>query len=332
MDDDVAAAPRNNFDALRILAALSVAVSHGFALTTGSDAAEPVFRLSDGQATLGKIAVCVFFVISGYLIPRSFLRTRDPRSFVRARALRLLPALAVMLLVVAFLAGPLLSTWPARAYFADATPYWHVALNLSLLDSTDRLPGVFGAVPYRWVVDGSLWTLPVEARCYAVVLLLGVCGLLNRVAAALLLGATLALAKLWLGGEAMWFYACFAGGMVMCLWHPPLDGRIATLCAALCVVALLVGGFRIASATFGAYLTLYIALSPRIRLPDLARFGDISYGVYIWSFPVQQLVAEQAGGVWWINIAVSFPLFIGLAYASWWGVEAPALVFKRVRG
>ncbi len=105
----MARARANNFDTLRAIAAVMVLASHAFALA-GDDRAEPIWRLSREQTTGGSLAVTIFFVISGYLITMSFERTRTTVAFVVNRALRLLPALAVVVLFLALIAGPILSS------------------------------------------------------------------------------------------------------------------------------------------------------------------------------------------------------------------------------
>ena len=322
----------NNFDTLRILAALAVLVSHAFALTTGSDAADPLFRLTGGEATIGGTAVCVFFAISGSLITRSFLRSNDAATFLAARALRLYPALVVMLIVLALIAGPLLTTLPLAAYLDHPATLRHLAVNLSLLASEPGLPGVFETLPFPRSVDGSLWTLPHEVRCYAVVLLLGLTGLLRRGPLILLPALALILfaARTWAPDATPWFYTAFAAGMAFTCLRPPLNGWAALACALLCLASVKLGGFRIVTATFGSYAILWLALAPRVRLPDLARFGDVSYGLYIWAFPVQQLTIHLLGtkGGWALNVAVSLPIALALAWLSWRYVESPAMQWK----
>jgi peptidoglycan/LPS O-acetylase OafA/YrhL len=94
----------NNFKLIRVAAALAVLVTHSFVLATGDRDAEP---LNDSLGlTLGDIAVDVFFVTSGFLVTASLLRRERTLDYLRARALRVYPALWAMLLVVVFALGP----------------------------------------------------------------------------------------------------------------------------------------------------------------------------------------------------------------------------------
>ncbi len=177
--DPVGSHRGNNFDTMRLLAALGVIVAHSMPLTYGPDIYGPhcpdaLFNFSHQRITIGGVSVAVFFIISGYLITASYLRTGDARRFMRARVLRLMPALLVVLSLLAFGLGPLLTTLPLAAYFHSWLPY-RAAIGMS-----DHLPGVFTANPNSSGIDGSLWTLRFEALCYIAVLCLGVAGQLNR--------------------------------------------------------------------------------------------------------------------------------------------------------
>src|SRR3954466_11234466 len=97
----------NNFDLLRLLAALSVIFSHAFLLAENSQDHDPLMLLTGGQAILGIIGVFVFFTISGYLVSQSFVATGEPLVFMAKRALRIFPGLLACLLVCVFLVGPL---------------------------------------------------------------------------------------------------------------------------------------------------------------------------------------------------------------------------------
>ncbi len=216
----------NNFDALRAIAALMVFVS-------GTILTEPISRISRQQTDAGSIAVSIFFIISGYLITMSFTRSRSILSFVMNRALRILPAHAVVLLVLTFVAGPLLSVEPMSIYFRSPETYGFFLVNLSLYDYWGYLPGVFPHTPVPGAVNGSLWTLNHEVACYALILVLGSVGLLNKyVTAALYLAGLVALKK-WFGGDRVELGTFFLAGAMLYHWKPPLYRGLARACPAL---------------------------------------------------------------------------------------------------
>jgi peptidoglycan/LPS O-acetylase OafA/YrhL len=324
----------NNFDTLRILAAVAVLVSHAVPIAHGENLPQPLVVFSHQQTDLGYVAVLVFFVISGYLITRSFDHNPSPLRFLQARALRIFPGLFVALVFTAAVLGATVTTLPLSRYYLHSDTIRYVGGGLSLHWLQHELPGVFRA-NFTSTVNGSLWTLKFEFEMYLMVLALGVCRLLTRrIVLALWL---VALVLCWLdrfGDEHVQFAAPFLGGAVLYLWRDrvPLDGRVALVCAAVVTASMPVGGFRPAFAAFGAYLVVYLAVAPAVRLPNLARRGDLSYGIFILAWPIQQTAALLLGpaATWYWNIVLSLPVVLALAWLSWRFVEEPALRLRRV--
>ena len=293
-------------------------------------------RLTGGQTTLGHLAVFTFFILSGYLITQSWQRRPQLLSFAMARAGRLLPGLTLVLVVCA-VAGAGLTTLPLAEYAADPATGRFVWLNLSLLGFAGPLPGVFAGHPVP-AVNGSLWTLQHEAACYAILAVLGLAGLLRRWIVLALLVAGLVAGKLWLGGALVEFGTCFLGGMAMALWQPPVRAWAVLLCVTALVAAAATGGLRLACATAGAYVVIAAAtarpLRPWARATAVASAGsenDYSYGIYLWAFPVQQVVVSLGVTQWVPNIAISLPVVLACAWLSWHGVERPVLLALRAR-
>lgn len=181
--DECIAARRDNFLLLRLLAALLVVLGHSFVLTGDFGAAnDPVHRLFP-RTHAHLVGVALFFTISGFLITLSYQRTPDLARFLRARFLRLWPALAVVVALTAFVAGPILSTLSPHDYFASADggtrAFDYLWRNLTLFEQRQTLPGVFAANPIPRVVNGSMWTIPYEAAMYLCVAAVGAAGLLR---------------------------------------------------------------------------------------------------------------------------------------------------------
>jgi peptidoglycan/LPS O-acetylase OafA/YrhL len=309
---------KNNFNSMRLWASLAVLVSHGFPLATGKNLGEPVHRFSHGQTTLGTIAVTVFFAISGYLITRSFIRSRDPLKFMIARVLRLYPALIAVLVVLAFGLGPLLTTLSLAGYMEGIKPARYVAGNL-LFVGVDNLPGVFEHLPFRNAVNGSLWTLRYEVACYGIVLALGVTRLLRwEIALALLLACV---ADRWIGrlGVYSLFGLPFATGSLMMLANLPRRAWAAMLCAAASVVSLRVGGFELISGTMGAYaIVTFGAAYGRVLRDPVPLIGDLSFGIYVWAYPIEQLSAWFLGSAasWWAIVLLSVGPTLAFAWLN----------------
>src|SRR5262250_2385830 len=131
---------QNNFDALRLLAAISVIFSHSFLIAEGTQNNEWLILLTGNQAILGLCGVFVFFAISGFLVTQSFEQTGDPWRVLAKRALRIFPGLVVALLLSAFVLAPIVSTLEPAAYFGRAAPYEYVLGNTLLSLKVHELP------------------------------------------------------------------------------------------------------------------------------------------------------------------------------------------------
>src|SRR3954463_2752853 len=147
----------NNFDLLRLLAALSVIFSHAFLLAENSQDHDPLMLLTGGQAILGLAGVFVFFTISGYLITQSFETTASPLIFLAKRALRIFPGLILCLLVCVFVIGPLITKLPLPEYFSRRETFLFLLRNAVLDVEYNRLPGVeFWPHNIGGIVNGPL--------------------------------------------------------------------------------------------------------------------------------------------------------------------------------
>ncbi len=167
----------NNFGVLRLCFALFVLFGHSYPLATGSDQGSPVF----GGLVFGTVAVDGFFLISGYLITKSWIRSRSPSEFVIRRVLRIYPGYQIALLFS--LAIGILASAPESRQYLVSVCYANdqmlgavVFLDYGVLDQSQA----FKTNPYPHVVNGSLWTLQPELKCYVGVLVLGVFGLVGR--------------------------------------------------------------------------------------------------------------------------------------------------------
>ena len=327
----------NNFDALRLLAAASVIFSHSFLIAEGSQAREPFNLLNGNQAVLGLAGVFVFFAISGFLVAQSFENTAHAGHFLAKRALRIFPGLFVATLVSAFLVAPLVTTEPLASYLGSPQPYAYVLGNTSLLDPhVHELPGVcFENNPVGLEINGSLWSLQLEFMMYLMVLGLGVARLLTLPAALLLLGLGIAcihFPELQILGGWGWMLGFFAAGMALYklrgtrLW----EGRVALAALVGLALGIKLHAFILCFPIFGCYLALWLALNPRLPVIPAARFGDLSYGLYIYGWPVEQMLSWLSHGKapWWALFSAGLPIAAVLAFLSWHLVERPALRLK----
>ena len=317
---------RNSLNALRLALAVLVIVSHAWPL--GRFGNDP--RL--GALTLGEVAVAGFFAISGWLITQSQL-SGGLAGYAWRRFVRIYPGYVVALLAVAFLFAPLGAKISTGTYgWRDGLHY--VGVNLELLINDYRVGTSLPASAYpAW--NGSLWTLFSEALCYAAIgLLVTACP--RRVLPALVVLAFLlaTLAHLTLPGDAVPFWLkdglllfpfFFAGATLYVLRrYVPLNAPVAV------GALMLLAGVMATPVPMGlgalpiAYLVLWLGAA--LPLQGMARRHDISYGMYIYAFPVQQILAIAGAAAWGVGpYAVLCVLAtVPVAVASWFLVERPA--------
>lgn len=315
--------PRDNgITAARLALALTVVVSHSVA--RGGFGLEPLVVESHGHVSLGFLAVIGFFTLSGFLLARS--RERTPLlAFIRNRCLRILPGYWVALLFGALVAAPLGAALAGDRVELEAA-LQYVVSNVALLGDSASAPvqPAFGGGP----VNGSLWTLGIEALAYLVLVAVPVRWLRPVAVAELtLLSAVWAVGPSIQGAETILLLA-FAFGVCAWLWRDRLPMSLLSLALAWTVaaVALLVGLVPIAVILIG-YGALGLAWLP-IRLQR-----DLSYGVYIFAYPIQQVLAVAGVPTLGLGvmIAASIGIVLPLALASWTFVERPALSLRSHR-
>lgn len=335
---------RNNFDAIRLAMALLVVWSHSFALHLGSEQSEWLSLLFGGVYNAGNLAVMAFFVISGFLITQSWERSRTARSYFEKRIRRIYPGYMVATTISAVLFVLLI---PHREHAGVLSFVKAAAFNLLLrsyapvADMTGRHDGALFAV------NGALWSIPFEFWCYIGVAILGAVALATnrRLLLGLLIAVMLAHECLdWLGlkpglgiiGDIFgWPYLwtkilpSFLLGMVAYAYRTVLP-RSGLLLAGLTIASVIAChanemlGFLLVSPSL-AYGVFYVAFDDRLPLHNAARFGDFSYGVYLYGFAVQRVLQSLIAKDW--NLPEFFVASASLALAA--GVLSWHLVEKR---
>ena len=340
---DLAVGRVNNFNLLRFVAASMVLFSHCYPLT-GNISDEPLAVASAGLTDVATIGVTIFFAISGFLIAQSVTRSASMVAFIRSRALRLVPALALSTAFCVFVLGPIATELPRSAYWTDPQT-WRYLSHTVLLDPQLDLPGVFRHNPYpAQAVNGSLWTIPIEVWCYAAIGGAALLGLVKRrwTFDLLIIAAIVGFAQFEPfvrqhvpSGHAYttpYLIAVFFFG-AWCFLHRAFIPVLLPVAAIAVVAALMLLKSPLAMYAFYggvAYLSLVFAYNPRLRVGCFLHLGDYSYGIYVFAFPVQQFL------VWllptsspWMLFATAFPTTLVLAMISWHLVERPALMLKR---
>jgi peptidoglycan/LPS O-acetylase OafA/YrhL len=336
----------NNFNLIRILAALAVLVTHSFALSIGSGDAEPL-RARLGM-TLGTIAVDVFFAASGFLVTASLLRTRSIIDFVWARALRIFPGLIVMLLITVLILGFMFSTLQLSDYFTASQTYIYLVKCATLIRGVSyELPGVFEANPYKLAVNGSLWTMPLEIRLYSLVAGVWILSGLVRASREMIF-KSIVLTFTFIAGALVLYFHFHAGGEHVFLWlffmfftgasffilrkRILLSHSIFWLLLGCIIVAAFIDreAFFVIYTLGLAYLVFYFAYVPAGFIRTYNLIGDYSYGVYIYAFPVQQSIAASIPGISVLEmLSLSATVTLALSALSWHLLERRALAMKQ---
>ncbi|MDG3042515.1 acyltransferase family protein [Roseicyclus marinus] len=311
-----------NLDALRLVLAAAVMISHAWPLALGSGTPEPLLALT-GHA-LGGWALGLFFFLSGLLVTASAER-RGARAFWAARARRIVPGLGAALLVtlgLAYASGAVAGPAEAAAWFLRA---------LTLVSIEHRLEGAFATNPYPEVLNGPLWSLFHEVTAYVVCFGFVALGGTRRPVAVVALIALAAFAALFseaLPGRIGTFAPLFAAFSLGTAAHVFRDRLHLSPVLALAALPLaLVAAWPLAIAALG-----YAALVLSLRAPALHLPNDISYGVYIYGWPVMQTIVHLVPEIGPLALAAaSLAATLPFAIASWHLVERPALTRCRSR-
>jgi peptidoglycan/LPS O-acetylase OafA/YrhL len=327
----------NSTGFLRLAAALAVIVSHSYGL--GGWGVDPIAAHST-YATLGSLAVGVFFTLSGLLVANSIATSPSIWRYAWHRIVRIVPGYWTACVVLAFAFGPAIAwaeygTW--RGYLA-LQPGAFVRANLFGVQAFDIAP-LLASVPHPYDLVGPWWSIPWECKCYLALGVGGAFGLLRRwpmvVCAGLMYGAMVARHVLSPADPLCGTYdalTCFAFGTCLYVLRERivLDARLAALAGLAILPALTApGGYGLLPVAL-CYLVYWLAY----RLPTWTRRvnarADLSYGTYLYGMPVGQLLAvlamHRSGFLPYTLLTMACTL--GVAALSWRYVEAPALRLK----
>ncbi|MCW2365738.1 peptidoglycan/LPS O-acetylase OafA/YrhL [Sphingobium sp. B11D3B] len=325
----------NNFDFLRIFFAVAVVWSHSFAIYFGTEDGEPISIIFNGIYNAGNIAVRAFFCISGFLITASYIKSDSNWSYLKKRVLRIYPGYLACIFFCSFVVIPVFAT---RYDFG-----WRELLQT--LSSSLILRGafppsdVFNGHPVQ-AINGALWSIPFEFWCYIGVAGLGFLKVLRRrqlvlAVTILIIGCRVVLdikgMKPGLGiiGNVFgWPYLwtamapCFLSGMLTFLYQDRIRRSPVWLIAAIFLPLVLATISAVAAeAVFPftlAYVVFYAAFGS-FKLPD-AKFGDWSYGTYLYGFPIQQMLLT-AGLPFSLYVCSAITGSLIAGFLSWWLVE-----------
>lgn len=341
----------NNFDLIRLIAAIFVLITHSYALS-GAGEHDFLITVTKGAISFSHLGVAIFFIISGYLIVQSAENSPSWISFTWKRILRIIPGLAVVLILSVFVLGPLITTLDLNQYFNNSDSYKHL-LTISIYNIEHlELPGVFVNNTHK-AINGSLWTLAYEVTCYLIVLLSLVSKTLRYRYILLALWILVFIIRIFLNDRIFyynygspyigglnimycfeWFFYFITGSLLYKFRELiPVKFYVFTLCIIVLSGSVFLFNtsiIRILLYPTIAYCIYYLSFC-KTKVSLITKYGDYSYGMYIYAFPIQQLIISLHPEIPVAVFAIiSIICTLPFAIFSWHFIEKKALQFKNI--
>ncbi|MCF3107835.1 acyltransferase [Niabella sp. CC-SYL272] len=332
----------NSFDFLRLLGAVGVIYLHAYHLLHLQDDIG-LDQILHRQLNLTVMMLGIFFTASGYLIARSVERSSSLKNYLWKRILRVQPLLTLVCLLTVFVLGPLFTEWSISAYFKSGSSWSYLRTIFPALGIQFQLPGVFERNIGERGVNGSLWTLIIEERVY---LAMGLLFLIRRRRSQWFTAFVAVLNILYLlnhykaGGfhfnvldsYTTQYYVLFFNGALCYFLKIPFH-RINSLLM-ISAVAIVYFLFRhtIEATLYLLPLLILLIGSRKTVFSGTAKWGDITYGLYVLSFPVQQMLIHLSQNsirppvLFVLTLAICIPL----AYLSWHCLEKQFLKLRHL--
>ena len=318
----------NNLNLVKFIAALFVIISHAYPLCKGAEYNDILSDLSRNSIAFGSLAVAIFFMSSGFFVTKSLLKSKDSKKYLHNRFIRIFPPLWFTLIVCILVCGLFFSTYSLDKYFLSID-FFKYCLNFILIP-IHNLPGVFMNNIYPGVINGPLWTLPIEFVCYLVLLLAYKLNFVNKKSykyvALLVIVAFVGINLIPLSIKG-YIQPCFLffWGSFYWVYRDKITMKNTYFLFSLVAFVILIGlGYgQVASFLFVPYLTLYIAFCLPQCNNRIASLGNLSYDIYLCGWPIQQMIISLFGGSMLVgmNILISIPLSILVGYITYRLVE-----------
>lgn len=332
----------NNFDFLRFLFAVFVVISHSYQLSGGSETSQWIYQVTNGQIVLARLGLDGFFIISGFFIYQSLQRSKNLLDYFKKRFLRLFPALFFVLLISVILA-PLVYQGSISLY-NNTEFYTYLPNNFTLYNFQPVIKGIFDNNSYH-SINGSLWTIRYEFSLYVALALLYYFRKNRFITKLLLTSAFLTLfvtydffldrfagsSVIGMNGYEILdlgtFFVC--GSVLAAFGFEKIKSKWVLFAALLLVViSINLNFYGMVKHVLLPVTILLIGFTPVPFFSDFGKIGDMSYGIYIYSFPVQQTLMYFFDFGLYKLMLWSLFISIGLGYLSWHIIEKRALRYK----
>lgn len=336
----------NGFDLLRLLLAAGVLINHGI-MIGGYTLIDPLDAFSKGQSSLADLSVMGFFTLSGFLITKSFDRAKSVPLFASHRLLRIAPGFLASLLIVGFIIAPVIFVISGGSLVNysfsgqnSAASFFYRNMFFNLRQWS--INGVLDRSAYQGALNGSLWSLFPEIQCYFFTLISGSLGLFNRNKIALLIVTVVILfffaihfnfsktygPTILILNNGFKLYASYLAGTVLYVFHDKLavDKRGTAFLFLFTLMLIKFGGFNIVSP-----LLIAMVLINSFQFFECKIRYDISFGIYIYGFPLQHLIyvifGQHLNYFCFVSLSILFAAAMGLF--SFLFIERPFIRLRK---
>ncbi len=330
---------QNNYNILRLLAAIFITLSHSFGLLKLSEK-EPLNQVSHQTIQFSFIGLCIFFSCSGYLIAKSACTSVSFKNYIWKRFLRIQPLLIVWCLIAIFIVGVLFTSLSATNYFINKDTWAYLKTILPVFGIRFTLPQVFSNNIAENGVNGSLWTLVIEERLYLFIALIF---LFRRAAKSFFISiivllnivyyiSTISLQGSFLSGfntSGSFYSIIFLNASLLYFLKVAFSKSISVLL--ICSAVLLVASFSGFDFLKVIAIPIFIIAISQIKgiTNKVGKYGDFTYGIYIFSFPTQQiLIATKCVSNPFALFFYTMLIVLPLAIISWHLLEKKMIRLK----
>lgn len=335
----------NNFDFLRFLFALFVVITHSYALSGTPESAEWMWQITGGQLSFSQIGLSGFFVISGYFIFMSLQRASSLKVYFKNRILRIFPGLLGVLCVTLIL----IPFFHVKGFtiFTQWDYYTYVPRNMTLYGFQSTVKGVFDTNSYH-AINGSLWTIQYEFSLYVLIALL-FCFRAHQKLISVILAVVMVLLYvvynffiervagmqlLYLQGYHFLNLGTFfvMGSLLASIqFEKKVSVAILFISIVILFLALYFEIYSTVKHIVFPVVVLSLGFIPLRFFSTFGKYGDLSYGIYIYSFPVQQVLVYLYIPKVYSLMALSLLISIILGFLSWHCIEKKVLLLKENR-
>lgn len=335
----------NNFGFLRLLFAYLVIVSHSPELVYNSPSRELLHMLT-GSVTFGMLAVDGFFLISGYLIYQSYENSKSFSSYIMKRILRIFPGFIVASFLSIILVVSIANGWQL---LVELNPYEWIKIALkTLVLSTPHVDGLVLNAS-RQIINGSVWTIRYEFICYLLIPLIAFVGfnkknillialafisvhiyfILYNIEFIVRNAAFFSLFQFFRMTTAFLVGVCFYKYRQIIVWN--FNYTVFCCLALIALRFITTTFFELGLIILGGYLMFNFAFNFKNKtIQQIGSNTDISYGVYLYAWPIQILIIHHFNSVNpWLLSAITITLASIAGYLSWTLVEKPFMNIKK---